>query len=175
MRAACRRCSRTVWRSASSAVLALALAACGTAAAPPAAASATPSTRDVAFAVVAIASSRYDGGPDVIVGVDDQRTAEIRSLVPTANLPAAGSVLVAVFQGQQRTGGYTISVTRIVRDGDRLVITASFTTPPPGSFVTEALTSPAQVVSIARADLGGAKTAVLLDSAGTEQARADLT
>ena len=178
MRAAFRTCSRTASRSASSALVAL-LVACGTAGAPASttpSASATAASRDVPFTTVALTgNSRQDGGAAVIVGTTDQRSELIRSLVPTITPPAAGAMLLAVFEGEQRTGGYSIAITSITRDGDRLVVRASFVEPPPAAIVTEVITSPAHVVSVASVDLAGAKTAVLLDSAGTERARADLT
>jgi hypothetical protein len=120
-------------------------------------------------------NSRQDGGAALIVGTTDQRSQLIRSLIPTLPPPAAGTVLLAAFQGQQQTGGYAIEIQRITRDGDRLIVVAAFTRPPPAAVVTEVLTSPAHVVAIATADVAGAKTAVLLDGTGTERARADLT
>ena len=178
MRAAFRRCSRTVSRSASSALVATLVVACGTAGAPASAtpaAGATAASHDVPFTTVLLTgNARQDGGAAVIVGTTDQRTELIRSLVPTITPPAAGAMLLAVFEGQQRTGGYSIEITSIARDGDRLVVRATFVQPPPAAIVTEVITSPAHVVSIASADLAGAKTAVLLDRAGTERARADL-
>ena len=178
MRAAFRRCSRTVSRSACSALVATLLVACGTAGAP---ASSSPSAsatgaRDVPFTTVALTgNSRQDGGAAVIVGTTDKRSDLIRSLVPTITPPDAGATLVAVFEGEQRTGGYAIQITSVARDGERLIIRATFTQPPPSAIVTEVITSPAHVVSVASAQLTGVKTAILLDGAGTERARADLT
>jgi protease stability complex PrcB-like protein len=178
VRAAFRRCSRTVSRSACSALLASLLVACGSAGAPasssPSSASAT-GARDVPFTTVALTgNSRQDGGAAVIVGTTDKRSDLIRSLVPTITPPAAGATLVAVFEGEQRTGGYAIQITSVARDGDRLIVRATFTQPPPSAIVTEVITSPAHVVSVASAQLTGVKTAILLDSTGTERARADL-
>jgi PrcB C-terminal len=177
VRAAFRTCSRTVSRSAYSALIATLLIACGTAGAPPSSSpAATAAGHDVAFATVALTgNSRQDGGAALIVGTTVQRTDLIRSLVPTITLPDAGATLIAVFEGEQRTGGYGIEITGIARDGDRLIVRATFAEPPAGALVTEVITSPAHVVSVASADVAGVKTAVLLDSAGTERARADLT
>lgn len=138
--------------------------------------SATSASHAIPFAVVtSTGNSRQDGGAAVIVGTTAQRSELIRSLVPTLTPAPAGSVLLAVFQGQQQTGGYTVSITSLTRDGDRLIVRASFAEPPPGAIVTQVITSPAQIVTIATNDVAGAKTAVLLDSSGTERARADLT
>ena len=124
--------------------------------------------------MLATSNSRQDGGPTLIVGTSDQRNELIRSLVPTLVAPAAGRALIAAFEGQQQTGGYSISITGIEREGDQVTVHASFVMPPPGSFVTQVLTSPAYVVSVAASDLAGAKIALLLDDAGMEQARQNL-
>lgn len=106
--------------------------------------------------------------------MSDTSRATIARLVPGANAPA-GRVLVAVFQGEQSTGGYAIEVTSIERRGDQLVVRATFHSPAPGAMVTQALTSPAHVVSIASADAAGLREAILLDGNGTERARINTT
>ena len=163
-------------RSACSALVLALLVACGTTAAPTPSSSPTAGSRDVPFSnVAATSNSRQDGGTTILVGTSDQRTDLIRSLVPTIAAPAPASTLVAAFQGEQRTGGYSISITAIERDGDRLIVRANFFEPPAGAVLTEVITSPAYVVSIAMADLAGAKTAILVDNAGMERARVNLT
>ena len=176
MRAAYRRCSRIAWRSASSALLAALCVACGTSAAAPSPSPlATVGRHSVAFTNVATTSnSRQDGGATLIVGTTDQKNELIRSLVPTLTPPAAGSILLAAFQGQQQTGGFSISITSIERDGAELIVHANFVEPARSAIVTEVLTSPAHVVSIAASDAAGAKTAVLVDGTGAERARVTL-
>jgi hypothetical protein len=78
---------------------------------------------------------------------------------------------VAVFQGEQRTGGYAVTVDRIERDGVNLVVRASFHSPPPGSLNIQVITSPAHLVSIERRHASGVREAVLLDQSGTEVGR----
>src|SRR5262249_21558770 len=103
-----------------------------------------------------------------------QRSELIRSLVPTVTPPATGLILLAAFQGQQRTGGFAIAITRIDRDADQLIVRATFSQPGPTVIVTEVITSPAHVVTIAAGDAAGVKTALLLDGAGAERARQNL-
>src|SRR5215204_7773172 len=76
--------------------------------------------------------------------------------------------VVVAYQGQQRTGGYSIEITDIKRTGTVLATTVSERRPASGSFTTQALTSPFVAVSIPRppsgatvrfADEGGAKAA----------------
>ncbi|MGH2491871.1 MAG: protease complex subunit PrcB family protein [Candidatus Limnocylindria bacterium] len=124
--------------------------------------------------IASAATSRHEGGPALIVGSSDQARARIASLRPSLTLPE-GVGLVAVFQGQQPTGGFGIRVTRIERDGDRLVVRAIFAKPLDNAFVTQALTSPVHIVSIDSSALSRVRQAVLLDDTGAEVARAGLT
>lgn len=131
--------------------------------------------RTVAFTDVAsAATSRHAGGPALIVGTSDGARARIAALRPNLTLPD-GVVLVAAFQGQQRTRGFAIRVTRIERDGDRLVVRAIFASPLDNATVIQALSSPVHIVSIAISDASGVREAVLLDDTGTERARASPT
>jgi len=135
----------------------------------------SPSTRSVAFTEVAATSqARDDSGEMLIVGTTDASRTTIVQLVPNVNAPS-GRVLVAVFQGQQNTGGYSVQITAIERSGDQLVVRATFGVPGPGAMVTQVLTSPAHVVSIAAADATGVREAVLIDSSGAERARINTT
>jgi hypothetical protein len=131
----------------------------------------SPSARPVAFAEVAATAQARDGsGVMLIVGTTDASRAKIAQLVPNATTPS-GRVLAAVFQGQQSTGGYSVQITAIERRGDQLVVSATFGVPGPGAIVTQVLTSPAHVVSIAASDITGVREAILIDSTGVERAR----
>ncbi len=131
--------------------------------------------RNVTFTEVTyVAYGRHDTGPAIVVGTNDHWRATLARLVDSANVPS-GRVAVAAFQGEQRSGGFSIHIDRIERDGDRLVVHAKFSEPPPGSMNTMALTSPVHVVSIAAADAKDLKDAVLLDETGTERARITTT
>ena len=119
--------------------------------------------------VASTPNSNYrDDNAAIVVGTTG--AAAIVALVPQAST-APGRMLLAAFAGEQRTGGYGIRVDRVERDGATLVVRATFTEPAPGAIVTQALTSPAHVVSIAQADAVAVREAVLFDSNGTERAR----
>ena len=134
-----------------------------------------PAPRSVAFAeVTTTAQSGHDGAVMIVVGTTDAARATIARLVPNA-APSAGRVLVAAFQGQQSTGGYSIHIAAIERRADQLVVRAIFTSPLRGGFVTQVLTSPAHVVSIDAADASGAREVILVDDAGVEHARTGTT
>ena len=135
----------------------------------------SPAARSVAFTEVAATSqARDDSGEMLMLGTTDASRAQIAQLVPNATTPS-GRVLVAVFQGQQNSGGYSVQITAIERNGDQLVVRATFVVPGPGSMVTQVLTSPAHVVSIAAADATGVREAVLVDSTGTLHVRINTT
>jgi hypothetical protein len=135
----------------------------------------TPPASSVAFADVTTTSqARDDSGPMLVVGASDTSRATIARVVPGATAPA-GRVMVAVFQGQQTTGGYGVHITGIERRGDQLLVHATFTSPGPGAIVTQVLTSPAHIVSIAASDAAGLREAILIDDTGLEQARTTIT
>lgn len=113
-------------------------------------------------------------GVALAVGTTDALRATIAQQVPGAAAPA-GRVTVAVFQGQQSTGGYAVRINAIERRGDQLVVRATFGAPGPSAIVTQVLTSPAHVVSIASADTTGLREAILIDDSGTELARTSIT
>jgi hypothetical protein len=150
------------------------LAACGSTVGSGGSVSAAPA-RSVAFTeVTATSQAGDDSGAMLIVGTTDASRAKITQLVPGATASSA-RVLVAVFQGQQSTGGYSVHITAIERSGDQLVVRATFGVPGPGAIVTQVLTSPAHVVSIAAADATGVREAVLLDQSGAEIVRTSTT
>jgi hypothetical protein len=111
--------------------------------------------------------SRHVGGPALVVTPDPAGTG-LTQLVPTSQ---PGPLYVAAFQGARTTGGFAIQIDRIERSGDRLVVHASLTVPPPGALTTQVLTSPAHLVSIDRQSASGVREAVLVDRTGTEIAR----
>ena len=60
---------------------------------------------------------------------------------------------VAVFLGERRTGGYTVRIENAAAQEGRLVVTYQESPPPPGTMVTQALTSPWALVVVPRSDL----------------------
>ncbi|HYE65027.1 MAG TPA: DUF885 family protein, partial [Pyrinomonadaceae bacterium] len=56
--------------------------------------------------------------------------------------------VILAYQGQKPTGGYSISVDEIHRDGTSLTVRANEQSPHPGTLTTQALTSPFVAVSI---------------------------
>jgi hypothetical protein len=86
-------------------------------------------------------------------------------------LPRDGRVRLTVRLGERRTGGHSIRVRRITRDGPTLTLRCDITAPREGAIVTQALTYPAQTVSVDEGLVRGVRVAVLVDQSGAELAR----
>lgn len=109
--------------------------------------------------------------PAVAVAVEPQAKAELERLAPAERPIAGDRVAIAVFQGEQRTGGYSVRVEAITRrTATTLEVRAVFTAPAPDAIVIQVLTSPAHIVSVARADVVGVDRVVLVDASGSQKA-----
>lgn len=60
---------------------------------------------------------------------------------------------LAIFMGEQSSGGYAIRIDRIVQTPEEVIVSVRKTTPPKGSAVSQALTRPYILVSIPRTEL----------------------
>ena len=86
-------------------------------------------------------------------------------------LPRGGRVRLTVRLGERRTGGHAIRVRRVTRDGPILTVRCEITAPRDDSLLTQALTYPAQTVSVDDGLVRGVRVVVLVDQRGTERAR----
>jgi PrcB C-terminal len=86
-------------------------------------------------------------------------------------LPRDGRVRLTVRLGERRTGGYGIRVRRINRVGPTLTVRCETTAPRDGAVGTQALTYPAQTVSVDDGLVRGIRVLVLVDERGSERAR----
>ena len=82
--------------------------------------------------------------------------AEIKGNVipvpPPPEVDFSRQAVVAVFQGLQRSGGYSISVEAIIETGDRIEVEVREQEPGPRNLVTMALTSPWEAVAFPAPD-----------------------
>jgi hypothetical protein len=69
---------------------------------------------------------------------------------PVPEVDFSRQVIAAVFQGLQRSGGYSISVEAIIETVDRVEVEVREKEPGPRSLVTMALTSPWEAVAFPR-------------------------
>lgn len=83
-------------------------------------------------------------------------------LPPLPDVSFQRETILAVFQGQQPTGGYGIEVSDVVIDGQELFVDLSFLEPAPDAMTTQALTSPWVLIRVLR---GGIDVAWFRDSA----------
>ena len=58
--------------------------------------------------------------------------------------------VIAVFQGQQPTGGYSIEINKVKETRDKIQVYIIETFPDPNDVVTQALTSPYHIITIAK-------------------------
>jgi len=65
---------------------------------------------------------------------------------------------VAIFLGEKPTGGYDITITRIERSGDELVINYQEKVPTPGGILVQAFTQPFHMVRIPSKEIGAKVT-----------------
>jgi hypothetical protein len=71
---------------------------------------------------------------------------------PAPPLDLATRIAVLVALGPRNTGGYTVRVDSVTTDGSRATVHYTVTSPGPSCMTTQALTSPVDVVSVARID-----------------------
>ena len=137
---------------------------------------AAPSPRDLAFSVVAqgqIAADTgtLDGAPKLVVAADASGRARLERLIQKTVANDDEIILVGVFQGVQRTGGYDVRVERVRQTGAAVDVIAAFTRPASGAIVTQVITSPFVVIDIRRVELpSGRVRFVLRDPSGAELA-----
>lgn len=91
--------------------------------------------------------------PDEWAALWAQHTAHAEPPPPRPPVDFVCEMVVAVFAGERPTGGHAVEITRIVPEGSAATVYYRETTPPPGSFVTEALTHPFHIVRLRRLDL----------------------
>ena len=75
---------------------------------------------------------------------------EIGSLKMLEEIDFSKYTVIAVFQGQQPTGGYSIEINKVKETKDKIQVYIIETFPDPNDVVTQALTSPYHIISIAK-------------------------
>ena len=129
--------------------------------------------RDVPFEDHGTAMQAEIGQSTPAIGVapDAEAKAELERIAPAGRAVPDDRVAIAVFQGEQRTGGYSVKVGSVTRrTATTLEVRAVFSSPAPDAIVIQVLTSPAHIVSVARADVTGVDRVVLVDASGKQQA-----
>lgn len=105
------------------------------------------------------------------MAVSAESKVELEALAEVGRPVSEGRVAIAVFQGQQRTGGYTVQVETVTRrTATTLEVRAVFSSPAADAVLIQVLTSPAHVISVAKADVIGVDRVVLVDAEGKQRA-----
>lgn len=97
-------------------------------------------------------------------GIEEPREAVVRTVAEWSTLwtehagarprPAVDftkSMVVGVFAGTRPTGGHSVDITTIARDGDGLVVTWRERTPGSNDIVTQVITMPYHIVTLDKA------------------------
>lgn len=127
------------------------------------------------FSVLAYgAFSGYEGGRTVelVTGAEGWRRVwqQIGGGRPAPEVNFATQAVVVAFQGQKPTGGYSIEIEEIRRDGTALAIRVRERRPASGDVTTQVITSPFVAVSIPRQPAGAT---VRFADAGTVEGGAE--
>ena len=118
----------------------------------------TPETSRFSWEILSQGSmSAYrDAAPYALLAVSEQAFKHIWSLVGGNRLPRPNppeidfnrQSVAAFFWGMKRSGGYSIEVLDVKLTGNILKIQLNLKRPPPGSIVTQALTSPYILIAV---------------------------
>jgi hypothetical protein len=97
--------------------------------------------------------SNIESAREVVVRTAAEWTAFWKQHAPGQTPPKVDftrSMVVGVFLGSRPTGGYTIEITNIEREGDDLVVTYREQRPGKADIVTQMITMPYQLVTTDR-------------------------
>ena len=86
---------------------------------------------------------------------DWQRSWQIHNLDPNQPMPAVNfdnDFVLAVFAGQQPSGGYSVGISKIARKDNNLYVSVTFSEPAANDMVSLALTQPYIFVSTEKVD-----------------------
>jgi hypothetical protein len=110
--------------------------------------------------ILARTQARVSGMPVVIKSAEqlgklqnveaDKATAHLAQLMKVESIDWSKQMVIVISGGTQRTGGYSVEVKSLeVKDG-KLIVNWKLNSPAPGSFVTQALTTPMVAVLVDR-------------------------
>jgi hypothetical protein len=97
--------------------------------------------------------SNIEKGRDVVVRTPAEWTTLWKQHAPERRRPAVDftrSMVVGVFLGIRPSGGHSVEITRIAREGAELIVTCRETRPDPADIVTQVITMPYHLVTTDR-------------------------
>lgn len=82
-----------------------------------------------------------------------QHTAITTPPPPVPEIDFSHEMVIGVLTGERRSGGYNVKILEIRRQADHLLVLYRETTPPTGTFTTQALTHPHHLIRTERSDI----------------------
>lgn len=80
--------------------------------------------------------------------LSEMRQVELMRRGPLGDVSFASQVVVVAYLGRRRTGGYSLEISAVEREGDFVTIQLAEISPPPGEAQTQALTWPAVLLLV---------------------------
>ncbi len=80
----------------------------------------------------------------------DKASAELAKMFKVESIDWKKQMVVVVFGGQQRTGGYSVEAKSLETKDGKLIVHWKLNTPGPGSIVTQAITYPTLTILVDR-------------------------
>jgi uncharacterized protein (DUF885 family) len=119
----------------------------------------TEESKPVEFSLLATGTmSEHEGGRSVELITDEAAWRRAWETIgagrPLPDVSFDTRAVVVAYQGRQPTGGYSVEITGIVRNGTVLAVTPNERRPASGSFTTQVITSPFAAVSVPRPPSG---------------------
>lgn len=114
---------------------------------------------EVAFAVIGEGTTAVDAPERKNIAVyGEEEFARIWSMAYGTDAPPRPSIdfdtqyVIGVFSGTRATGGHAVSVTSVI-DGSKRTVAVELTAPVSGCLVSQALTSPFELISVPSTEL----------------------
>ena len=82
----------------------------------------------------------------------DRIWSEVRHGRERPAVDLESEMVLAIFMGERRTGGYQVRVQEVVREGEGFRVHVRMTAPGPNCMTTQAFTQPWQLISLPRVD-----------------------
>ena len=115
--------------------------------------STAPQSSTVSFTTIARGQqSGVDARSAVLI--QDEARLKAQGIRPQQAVDFNRESVVAVYMGEQKTGGYSVEITSVKLEGGKLVVTVKQNRPSPGAMVTQALTQPYHAVKIPKVPAG---------------------
>ncbi|MFO7929283.1 MAG: protease complex subunit PrcB family protein [Candidatus Humimicrobiaceae bacterium] len=108
---------------------------------------------NIEFETLAAGYNSQQVEPSYYVIKDEERLKEVWDKIGEGNAAEVDfnqNMVIAVFQGEQSTGGFEIKVNEIVETKENLNVYVKEIVPDPSDIVTQALSSPYHIVELER-------------------------